>query len=104
VPIGTTNVLLTSLVQTVTPDRLLGRVSAVLGSLSSVMVPFGALAGGAAASAFGPVPVMFVAGIGCLFLGAYMFAFPTLRHLPTITEMDTLSADEVGGDAGASSA
>ena len=104
VPIGTTNVLLTSLVQTVTPDRLLGRVSAVLGSLSSVMIPFGALAGGAAASAFGPVPVMFVAGVGCLFLGGYMFAFPTLRRLPTITEMDTLSADQVGAEADASGA
>ena len=93
VPVGTTNVLLNSLVQTVTPEPLLGRVSAVLGSVSSIMVPFGALTGGTAASTFGPVPVMFVAGAGFLFLGAYVFAFPTLRHLPTISSMDTLSAD-----------
>jgi MFS family permease len=99
VPVGTTNVLLNSLVQAVTPDRLLGRVSAVLGSVSSFMIPFGALAGGTAASTFGPVPVMFVAGVGFLFLGAYVFAFPTLRGLPTITAMDTLTAgSEHSGD------
>jgi len=98
VPVGTTNVLLNSLVQTVTPEPLLGRVSAVLGSVSSIMVPFGALTGGTAASTFGPVPVMFVAGAGFLFLGAYVFAFPTLRHLPTISSMDTLSAE--GGSSG----
>lgn len=99
VPVGASNVLIISLIQTVTPERLLGRVTAVLGSVSTVVIPFGALAGGAAASVVGPAPVLFVAGGGFLFLAAYVFAIPTLRRLPTISSMGTLSAGGESGEA-----
>ena len=93
VPVGVTNVLIVSVIQAVVPETLLGRVTAVLGSASAVSTPFGALAGGATASLVGPVAVITVAGIGFLLLAVYLASVPTLRQLPAVSDIDTLTAD-----------
>jgi MFS family permease len=93
VPVGTTNVLLISVIQAVVPERLLGRATAVLGSASAVATPFGALAGGAAASLFGPVSVIAVAGVGFLLLAGYVASVPSIRRLPAVGDIDTLAVE-----------
>jgi MFS family permease len=95
VPVGITNVLIVSVIQAVVPESLLGRVTAVLGSASAVATPFGALAGGTAASLFGPVPVVAVAGVGFLLLAGYVASVPSLRRLPAVGDIDTLAVDHV---------
>jgi len=92
VPIGASNVLLSSVVQSVVPDRLLGRVSGLLGSASTAAVPVGALLGGAAASVFGPAAVMFAGGVSILLLAVYWLALPGLRGLGPASEVETLQA------------
>jgi MFS family permease len=94
VPVGLTNVLILSAVQATVPEGLLGRVTAVLGSASTAATPFGALAGGAAAAAVGPAPVMAVPAVGFMLLAAYFAAVPTLRGLPAVGEFETVG----GGD------
>lgn len=75
------------------PETLLGRVTAVFGSASTVATSFGALAGGAAASSLGPVPVIAAAGAGFLLLAGYVASVRSLRRLPAVGEIDTLAVD-----------
>lgn len=93
VPVGVTNVLIVSVIQAVVPETLLGRVTAVLGSASAVATPFGALAGGAVASLFGPVLVIAGGGAGFLLLAGYVASVPSLRRLPAVGDIDTLAVD-----------
>lgn len=74
-------------------EILLGRVTAVLGSASAVATPFGALAAGAAASLFGPIPVIAFAGVGFLLLAGYVASVPSIRRLPAVGDIDTLGVD-----------
>ncbi len=90
VPAGVTNVLISSLVQTMVPDRLLGRVSGVLGTASALSVPFGSLLGGSLAGTFGATAVMYGAGAGFLFLAAYFAVVPSLRRMPAVGDVETL--------------
>ncbi|MCT9095122.1 MFS transporter [Haloarchaeobius sp. HME9146] len=89
VPIGVSNVLLTSMVQSVVPEHLLGRVSGVLGSAASVSIPFGALFGGAITEALGPYVIFAVGGLGLLVLALYWTANAGLRELPAVAAIET---------------
>lgn len=91
VPIGASNVLLSSMVQSAVPDRLLGRVSGLLGSASQAAVPVGALLGGALASVLGPAVVMAGGGVSVLLLAGYWFARPQLRTMAPVSDVETLA-------------
>jgi MFS family permease len=93
VPIGASNVLLSSMIQSVVPDRLLGRVSGLLGSASQAAVPVGALLGGAAASLFGPAIVMIAGGVSVLLLAVYWLIRPQLRRMGPVSEAETLQPE-----------
>jgi MFS family permease len=95
VPIGASNVLLSSVVQSVVPDRLLGRVSGLLGSASTAAVPIGALLGGAFASVFGPAVVLAAGGASVLLLACYWLVHPRLRRMGPVSEAKTLQTDAV---------
>jgi len=82
VPIGATNVVGASLVQRLVPDDLLGRVSAASGSASTAIMPLGTLLGGLAGDAFSATAVMWVGGLGFLWIVLYVAAVPTLRRMP----------------------
>ncbi len=55
-----------SLRQSITPDRLQGRVNATMRFVMWGVTPFGAIVGGIAATVFGVREVLLVAGIGIL--------------------------------------
>lgn len=93
VPAGVVNVLIASMVQTLVPDRLLGRVSSLLGSASTAVTPVGALVGGAVASATATSVVLWGVGVGFAVLGLYVLAVPDLRRLPRVDEVSTLAAE-----------
>ena len=93
VPVGVTNVLFSALVQSLVPEALLGRASAVMGSMSSAATPVGALLGGAAADAFGAPAVLYVAAAGLLGLAAYLTSIRQFRRLPRIGDVETLAAE-----------
>ncbi|WP_332897697.1 MFS transporter [Haladaptatus sp. CMSO5] len=88
VPIGATNVLIMTLVQTGMPERLVGRVTSVLTSMATVATPLGALLGGAAADVYGTQPVMLATGASFLFVAFYVTALPTLRRLGPIGDVE----------------
>jgi MFS family permease len=93
VPMGITNVLLSSLVQAAVPEDKLGRVSSVLGSAATFGMPFGMLAGGAVAGAFGPRAAMGAGGVAVLLFAGYWLILPSLRTLPAVGDIDTLARE-----------
>ncbi|ELZ11133.1 hypothetical protein C479_07488 [Halovivax asiaticus JCM 14624] len=86
IPLGAVNVQIATIVQTAPPEALVGRVSSLLGSASTAVVPVGALLGGIVAGAFGPQVAM--AGIGIAGLGqaVYLLANAEMRALPPAAE------------------
>lgn len=93
VPVGVTNVVFQSMVQRLVPEALLGRVTALAGSASTAVMPLGALAGGVAGEALGAEAVMIAGGLGFAWIVAYTAAIPSLRRLPAVTAVETLSTD-----------
>jgi predicted MFS family arabinose efflux permease len=70
----------TSLMQSITPDHLLGRVSSAVHLLFQGAVPLGAVAGGALAEVIGIRPTMF-AGAFCYLIVTIWFTFSAVRHV-----------------------
>lgn len=93
IPAGTMNVLVFSLVQAVVPDRLLGRAMSVIMSGASAMTPIGALVGGALADATSPALVLYGNAVATALFALYVFAVPSLRRIPRVGAVSTLSAE-----------
>jgi MFS family permease len=89
--------------QAVTPDRLLGRVTATMICLTVSTAPLGGLAGGWIAEHFGLRSAMLFAGVGALVLAPLVTWFSPLAkmrempkpHDPLVTES---VAEEMAGD------
>ncbi|WP_049971343.1 MFS transporter [Haladaptatus cibarius] len=88
VPIGAANVVLHSMIQSTVHDSLLGRVSSVNASLSTVTLPVGSLLGGTLATTLGSATVMSGLAIALLSLSVYFLVRPKLRTLPPVGEAD----------------
>lgn len=84
------NVTGISLMQTLTPDRLLGRLNATRRFIVWGTIPLGSLAGGALASQIGLRPTLFVATVGAsfCFLPVALSPLRRLRQMPTDQEPD----------------
>lgn len=89
IPLGITNVMGQTLIQTVTPDDLLGRVTSVDASVATLTVPIGSFLGGIVSSALGVVTTMAVAAFGFGFVSLYFAIRPRLRHLPAMNNIDS---------------
>jgi MFS family permease len=88
--------------QSVTPDRLLGRVTATMISLTVATAPFGGLAGGWIAEHWGLRTAMLMAGVGALALAplvAWLSPLARMRELPKPEPGEVESvAEEMAGD------
>jgi hypothetical protein len=93
VPAGTMNVLVFSLVQAAVPDRLLGRAMSVIMSGATAMTPVGALVGGSVAAATAPAVVLYGNAVATALFAAYDLAMPSLRRIPRVGSVATLSAE-----------
>lgn len=87
VPTGIYNVLVMATLQTGIPDDMLGRVIAVLGSATGVIVPLGLLLGGLAGDYHGSHAVVFASALGLLLAAAYWFIVPDLRRFPPVSDV-----------------
>lgn len=67
---------------------MVGRVSAVTGSLVGVAGPLGMLIGGIVGDAFGAVPVLLAASVGFAAAAAYWVAVPALRTFPAVDDLE----------------
>lgn len=74
-----------SLRQSLTPDRMLGRVNASMGFLGEGLAPLGALAAGLLATLSSPRAVLFVAAAGVLLSLIWLIASP-VRQLDAMPE------------------
>jgi len=74
------NVTLSSLRQSITPDRLQGRVAASSRFLGSCVIPFGPLFGGTFAERIGLRPTLLLCGLGSLIV-AFCIARSPIRQL-----------------------
>ena len=88
-PIGVYNVLVSTTLQVGVPDETLGRVSATIGSLTSLARPVGLLAGGVAGSVLGVRTVIGAAAGGFVCTAGYWAVVPALRELPPVAELST---------------
>jgi MFS family permease len=92
-----------SLRQAVTPDRLLGRVTATMICLTVATAPLGGLAGGWVAEHYGLRSAMLMAGIGALLLApivTWLSPLSRMRELPGPQEpaMTESVAEELAGN------
>jgi MFS family permease len=90
----TFNITGISLVQTLTPERLLGRVNATRRFLVWGAIPLGSLVGGGLASTIGLRPTLFVGAAGsCLcFLPMFLSPLRSLREMPAEQEVEPFDA------------
>mgnify|MGYP000518945027 CR=1 FL=1 len=85
---GGNRVLFDTLVQTVAPEDLIGRVSSSMATLTNVATPFGSLAGGVVAAAVGPVAILWIAAAANLLVMLYFLARSSIRALPPVASVE----------------
>lgn len=88
VPSGATGVMGSSLLQSAVAESILGRVMSVRNSVSSLLMPVGALLGGWVATIVGTSVVVAGLGVASIFYAAYFLAVPSLRSLPPVADAD----------------
>jgi MFS family permease len=81
------NVTAISLIQTLTPDRLLGRANASRRWIVWGTIPLGSLVGGVLSTVIGVRPTLFVGTIGASFCFLFLLA-PSLRSIKTRPDQD----------------
>lgn len=88
IPGGIAGVMGNTFEQIVTPDHLLGRVSSVTASASTLLLPIGALLGGVVGSTIGTLSTMAIAGLTLGFVSLSYAVRPRLRRLPAMNNID----------------
>ncbi|WP_164670913.1 MFS transporter [Virgibacillus doumboii] len=87
IPIGGTNVIFSAVMQTVIPNKLLGRISSVQRSMTVIAMPIGSLAGGYFATITSSTLIFAISGLGLAFVSIVWMLHPRLRNLPKADEM-----------------
>nr|WP_176705220.1 MFS transporter [Halobacterium sp. GN101] len=87
-PVGAFNVIYGSMYQSAVDDSLLGRVSSLTRTLSSVMMPLGGLVGGATANVISSQGVLYIVGGTHIVLAVFYLSHPRIRSLPTVVDAD----------------
>jgi MFS family permease len=95
------NVNLISLSQAITPDHLLGRLSASTGFMTAGAMPLGALTAGILGGSIGVHATLLVSAVGAWLGFAWLVLSPirTLRAFPSVREETAPAADDGTGNA-----
>jgi MFS family permease len=88
IPTGTMGVMGSSMLQSAVSDSILGRVMSVRNSVSTLLMPFGALLGGWIATVIGSATVIAGLGVASVFYAVYFLVLPSLRSLPPVAAAD----------------
>jgi MFS family permease len=97
--LGISNVLAITLRQTVTPNRLLGRMNAGSRTILFGIGPLGGIVGGLLGTAVGLRPTLWIAAFGYLLtlVPVLLSPIPTLRELPPAAEEPTTAVPASAG-------
>jgi len=82
IPIGSANIIIGSVMQSVIPLSLIGRTNTVISSFSAITMPIGSLIGGLLVRYFESKLVLSWAAIGFLMVGLIWLFNKKLRNLP----------------------
>ncbi|WP_394356265.1 MFS transporter [Bacillus changyiensis] len=82
IPIGIHNVTLNTIIQTLVSEEMIGRVFAIVGSLSALFLPIGSLLGGYLSTFIDIRSIYGLGGLAILFISIYWLITPKLRTLP----------------------
>lgn len=88
IPIGGTNVIFGSIIQSVIPNSLLGRVSSVVFSISSITLPIGSFIGGYLGTIINNETIFMYTGLGSLLISMIWLLHPKLRSLSKSSEIN----------------
>jgi MFS family permease len=87
IPIGGTNVIFSSMLQSIIPEHMMGRIFSALMSINTVAMPIGSLIGGTMTDLVGSVIVFGSTGFALLFVPIYWAVNSILRNLPIVEEI-----------------
>ena len=85
---GGNSVLFDTLIQTVVPEELIGRVTSSMTTLEGIATPVGSLVGGAVAAVVGPVAILGALGVANFVATAYILVSGPLRSLPPVADIE----------------
>ncbi|MFC6976363.1 hypothetical protein ACFQL1_19460 [Halomicroarcula sp. GCM10025709] len=85
---GGNSVLFDTLIQTVVPEEMIGRVTSSMTTLEGIATPFGSLVGGAVAAVVGPVAILVALGVANFLGTAYILRSGSLRSLPPVADVE----------------
>lgn len=88
VPVGIGNVMWRTMIQRVTPDAFIGRVTSISSSAAMAALPVGSLVGGAIGDSLGSVTTMALTSVGFGVVALYFVSQPRLRTLPAMNDLD----------------
>lgn len=83
IPIGSANIILGSVMQSVLPLTIIGRTNSVMSSFGAIAMPIGSLIGGLLVRYFESSLVLSIAAIGFLVVGLTWLFNKKLRNLPS---------------------
>lgn len=88
IPVGINNVLMTSLIQNMVSESMLGRVFAWFSSAVVLFYPLGSFSGGLLSKYLSVTTVYTLGGVAFSIVALYWTIYPILRKLPSISEME----------------
>ncbi|WP_079708734.1 MFS transporter [Paraliobacillus ryukyuensis] len=87
-PIGTTNIMLFTFIQSNVRKSMVGRVVSLLTSTSLSLMPIGTFLGGVLGEIIDPLNVFLISGLSLLFISLYCLLMPVIRNMPILSEID----------------
>lgn len=89
IPISIINILITSALQVLIPEGLIGKVIAWYSSITALFVPVGSFIGGFVASVIGISNIYALGSLGLLSISLYWICHPKVRKMPNQTGLDS---------------
>ncbi|WP_299630176.1 MFS transporter [uncultured Virgibacillus sp.] len=87
VPMGATNILLFTFIQSNVPELMIGRVVSLITSISMSLMPLGAFLGGIIGEIQSSQFVYTISGTSLLIISLYCLFHPTIRKIPKISNI-----------------
>lgn len=93
IPISSVNILITSTLQGLIPEDMIGKVFAWYSSITALFVPIGSFIGGTLASTIGIDNIYGLGSVALLSISVYWLSYPIMRKIP---QQMNIKADDYG--------
>jgi len=88
IPMGATNILLFTFIQSTVSKNMVGRVLTLITSVSVSLMPLGSMLGGILGVLKGGLVVYTISGSSLIIIAGYCLLHPTIRSIPKIKEIN----------------